>query len=89
MEHDMEHDMEPPSHYSFIAHYSINVSLLARIKVPKGYLLYMGPFDFRSDTCKKGLLSSEGKRCSNESFQKQIDSAPRPVALLWPLHHAY
>jgi hypothetical protein len=34
----MEHDMEPPSHYSFIAHYSINVSLLARIKVPKGYL---------------------------------------------------
>ena len=38
MEHDMEHDMEPPSHYSFIAHYSINVSLLARIKVPKGYL---------------------------------------------------
>jgi hypothetical protein len=29
MEHDMEHDMEPPSHYSFIAHYSINVSLLA------------------------------------------------------------
>jgi len=53
MEHDMEHGMEPLSHYSFIAHYSINVSLLARIKVPKGYLY--GTIRFQVRHMQKGF----------------------------------
>ena len=45
MEHDMEHDMEPPSHYSFIAHYSINVSYSHESKCLTG--IYKGPFQVR------------------------------------------